>query len=403
MSQKNSLHVNTPLRKERLLREWSQQDLANHLGTTVVTVNRWERGIQQPGPMFRLKLCRLYGKSEEELGLSSKGTALASASSEMLEQQEALTAPPCAERRDVLPQKLDLPPAHLLDHAPLCEETDTACASLSSELANTSSRHVPAFQTLPLGKEPAHEPHPSLIQAIHISRKNRLSFLFLLSTLSVLLLVGAMLLTSWPASLFSRQTHSAPHTTPSVPSPASGRLLYQAPWSKDNGGWAASTHWHWSDQNGGMIATDSGTNSLMFAPYQLSTSAYAIEASIQRLSYTNMDGTAYGVVVGRTPDKGEVCGVGIHEKPEHFFISQLTPPTTQSQPHVDIDLLRSPVTMNTQWHTYRVEVTANHIRYFLDSKFIGQVNNDNHIQGGQVGIYAVGVFINIKSFSIFAL
>lgn len=50
-------------------RNWRQREVADHLGTTVVTVNRWERGIQQPSAYFRLKLCALFGKSPEELGL----------------------------------------------------------------------------------------------------------------------------------------------------------------------------------------------------------------------------------------------------------------------------------------------------------------------------------------------
>ncbi len=57
------------LRLERLQRQWSQQELAEHIGTTVVTINRWERGVTTPTPYFRLKLCALFGKSASELGL----------------------------------------------------------------------------------------------------------------------------------------------------------------------------------------------------------------------------------------------------------------------------------------------------------------------------------------------
>lgn len=57
------------LRLERLQRQWSQQELADRLGTTVVSINRWERGATSPTPYFRLKLCALFGKSADELGL----------------------------------------------------------------------------------------------------------------------------------------------------------------------------------------------------------------------------------------------------------------------------------------------------------------------------------------------
>ena len=56
------------LRQERVRRNWRQQDLADHLGTSVVTVQRWERGSHCPSAYFRIKLCALFGKSAEELG-----------------------------------------------------------------------------------------------------------------------------------------------------------------------------------------------------------------------------------------------------------------------------------------------------------------------------------------------
>jgi tetratricopeptide (TPR) repeat protein/transcriptional regulator with XRE-family HTH domain len=56
------------IRQERIRRNWRQQDLADQLGTTVVTIQRWERGTQQPGAYFRAKICALFGKSAEELG-----------------------------------------------------------------------------------------------------------------------------------------------------------------------------------------------------------------------------------------------------------------------------------------------------------------------------------------------
>lgn len=69
MGQFASVQWKNQLRQERIRRNWRQQDLADQLGTTVVTVKRWERGSQQPSMYFRHKLCALFGKSAEELGL----------------------------------------------------------------------------------------------------------------------------------------------------------------------------------------------------------------------------------------------------------------------------------------------------------------------------------------------
>lgn len=69
MHASDGINRNNRLRQERHRLNWRQLDLAEQLGTTVVTVKRWERGIQQPSAYFRMKLCTLFGKSAEELGL----------------------------------------------------------------------------------------------------------------------------------------------------------------------------------------------------------------------------------------------------------------------------------------------------------------------------------------------
>jgi transcriptional regulator with XRE-family HTH domain len=51
----------------RLSRGWTQQQLADQLGTTPQTVSRWERGIATPGPYHRGKLSALFGLSLAEV------------------------------------------------------------------------------------------------------------------------------------------------------------------------------------------------------------------------------------------------------------------------------------------------------------------------------------------------
>lgn len=60
MEEKTVPHANTRLRDERLRKRWTQQDLADRLGTTKLTVGRWERGVAFPGPYFRLRLATLF-------------------------------------------------------------------------------------------------------------------------------------------------------------------------------------------------------------------------------------------------------------------------------------------------------------------------------------------------------
>src|SRR5438874_6795950 len=58
------------LRQERELRGWSQADLATKVHSDTKTVGRWERGKSLPHPFHRQKLCELFGKNAEELGLT---------------------------------------------------------------------------------------------------------------------------------------------------------------------------------------------------------------------------------------------------------------------------------------------------------------------------------------------
>lgn len=58
----------------RYQREWlslSQRQVAEYIGTTTLSVSRWERGIVLPGPHFRRALCSLFNKNPCELGFMS--------------------------------------------------------------------------------------------------------------------------------------------------------------------------------------------------------------------------------------------------------------------------------------------------------------------------------------------
>jgi tetratricopeptide (TPR) repeat protein/transcriptional regulator with XRE-family HTH domain len=55
--------------QQRIKRRWSQQQLADLVGATPLTISRWERGETVPGPFLREKLCNIFQMSAEELGL----------------------------------------------------------------------------------------------------------------------------------------------------------------------------------------------------------------------------------------------------------------------------------------------------------------------------------------------
>jgi len=67
---------NRHLKRERELRCWSQLNVADAVGTTAFNVSRWERGITVPNAHFCQKLCHLFEKGPQELGLrEARGSA----------------------------------------------------------------------------------------------------------------------------------------------------------------------------------------------------------------------------------------------------------------------------------------------------------------------------------------
>lgn len=60
---------NVRLRRERERHCWSQEQVAEAVGTTALNVSRWERGLTFPNPYFRQRLCMHFEKTPLELGL----------------------------------------------------------------------------------------------------------------------------------------------------------------------------------------------------------------------------------------------------------------------------------------------------------------------------------------------
>lgn len=73
------------LKRERILRGWSQANVAAKIGSDPKTVGRWERGLTSPSPYLTQQLCVLYGKTVQELS---------SASSQTLVEQQPKAAEP---------------------------------------------------------------------------------------------------------------------------------------------------------------------------------------------------------------------------------------------------------------------------------------------------------------------
>jgi transcriptional regulator with XRE-family HTH domain len=79
------------VRKERVLRRWSQADVAEKIGSDPKTVGRWERGLTFPSPHMSQRLSEIYGKSIQELGLVPND--IASVAKDMPESEDTAASP----------------------------------------------------------------------------------------------------------------------------------------------------------------------------------------------------------------------------------------------------------------------------------------------------------------------
>ncbi len=63
---------NIKLRNARTRNNWKQQDVADRIGATSLSVGRWERGEAFPNAYYRQQLCDLFRMSLEELGFTEE-------------------------------------------------------------------------------------------------------------------------------------------------------------------------------------------------------------------------------------------------------------------------------------------------------------------------------------------
>jgi eukaryotic-like serine/threonine-protein kinase len=145
------------LRQERIRHNWHQQELASKLGTTPVTVSRWETGSQQPSLYFRQKLCVLFGKSPEELGLIGDVSLL-----------QATVQAEASSSIEELPTSLSFAPSPQIEaHFPASKDATHKAAD-----ALPSSKK-PGHQAAKVSKPSPILPPPSFSKGTSVEQQNR--------------------------------------------------------------------------------------------------------------------------------------------------------------------------------------------------------------------------------------
>jgi len=75
VSKSEEAKPSSQLKRERVLRGWSQEKVAEKIGADRRSITRWENGQASPTPYYREQLCKLFEKNAEELGLLTDSTS----------------------------------------------------------------------------------------------------------------------------------------------------------------------------------------------------------------------------------------------------------------------------------------------------------------------------------------
>lgn len=184
---------------------------------------------------------------------------------------------------------------------------------------------------------------------------------------------------------------------PSAPTPIAGAEVYRANWSQGDGGWTLPEAW---DIENGQLVAKGAESGAGLAEFQPSGANYAIEAQMAIIG-SNDCSEIVGVLVGAAlPQEaavsavaGIVGGACAHE----WQVDRVSGGNRDT-------LANGYRPLNDQAHTYRLEVDANSLKFFIDGKFIAEVDGVTVNPQGRVGIYLNGnVRAVVGSFVVYSL
>ena len=210
--------------------------------------------------------------------------------------------------------------------------------------------------------------------------------------------------TTEPPATTEPPTTEPPTTDTTEPLPPSN-ILYEADWSGGMNGWSGTSGW---TTTGGMLvnngegSAETGTPASILAPYQPDTADYTIVAVIALSGTTKpVSGSvrAFGQVARYTSAGAYTfgCGPDPGSGLDNLFVAN----PGKGEPIVDNVLGQAPFDPGTGFHTYRFDLKGSTITVSVDSFQDIKVTDDRYTSAGQVGLWAAGTPISVKSFTIY--
>ncbi len=337
--------LNELFRQQRLKQGWSQQYIADQLGIAVGTVNRWERGRQQPSPYYIQRLTALFDKSPEELGLKKEKTA-----SKMGEQSEYFSSEQEVFWREDHHQSPDL----------IFKEPHPS--------TNAPSLFV---------SRPSH-PSPSFSLTSLFTRRSFISVL-----LALLVIGGGVLFFSLRHSPTSSPATASPSAHPqSFPSPLPSDLasLKQKPvfndpmtHQRDDTGWVTSQMCRFDREIGLYHMTSVGTNYCLEKEQTFHNLVFQLDVSIQK-------GPKAGLVF--RADANSNLYYFSFDVTQHYEVDAILPSTTKValQGHS-----AAIIPGLSHWNTLTVMASERHLSFWINNTLLGQAD-DNSYTAGNIGV-----------------
>jgi hypothetical protein len=140
---------------------------------------------------------------------------------------------------------------------------------------------------------------------------------------------------------------------------------------------------------------DTTTSVGAVAPVDVSSAnGYAVEANIQLLRYNPADGS-FGLVV-RVQQNGDGYGFGATTDGTIVL-------STDQSGVLPTTLDSKPFDPGSDWHRFRIEVSGNNFRAFIDGSLVLSAIDNNFVAGDRIGLWSSGAQLNVRQFTVTAL
>jgi hypothetical protein len=131
-------------------------------------------------------------------------------------------------------------------------------------------------------------------------------------------------------------------------------------------------------------------------------SNYAIEMVAQALDHSDYNGTYGFGIIFRAPGKPDL--LPHYGAPDALGAGIVNTSAVIAGMYVyPQELARSDFDPGQSWHTYRIEVRGNGIRFLIDGQLAARTRSTRFLAKSKLGLFSIDDGVTVRSFKVFAL